>query len=116
MDARSFGSVGVCAILQGLYTGLPSAEGAAIEVAIGFHTMPDDATSAMATDRRQHVYSTLETVEAVLFAVHDHDEGFVVVISTMCAAWHGALVFEILCERPQASCPSPRSEMDRIRT
>ena len=53
---------------------------AAIDLSIGFHTMPHDPAIAVRAHRRQRVDRALETIEYVVLSGYDHFERFVILI------------------------------------
>ena len=64
---------------------------AAIDLPIGFHTVPDDPAIAVWADRRQRVDCTLEAIERVMLACYDHFKRLVVFVFTNFACSHTQL-------------------------
>ena len=53
---------------------------AAIDLSIGFHTVPHDPAVAVWADRRQRVDRTFEAIECVVFSGYDHLKRLVIFI------------------------------------
>jgi hypothetical protein len=61
---------------------------AAIDLPIGFHTVPNDPAAAVWADRRQRVDRALEAIERVMLAGYDHFKRLVIFIFANFACSH----------------------------
>ena len=61
---------------------------AAIDLAVGFHAVPDDPAVAVRADRRQRVDRTFEAVERVMLSGYDHFKRLVIFIFANFACRH----------------------------
>ena len=64
---------------------------AAIDLPIGFHTVPDDPAVAVRADRRQRVDRAFEAVEYVMLSGYDHFKRLVIFIFANFACSHTEL-------------------------
>jgi hypothetical protein len=64
---------------------------AAIDLPIGFHTVPDDPAIAMRADWCQRVDRALETIECVMLSGYDHFKRLVIFVFTNFACSHTQL-------------------------
>ena len=62
--------------------------GTAVDAALPFYAVADDAAVAMAAQGREHLDRTLEGVEGMGFAVHRDVEAFVVGVSAAFTGFH----------------------------
>ena len=60
----------------------------AINTAVLLNSVSDNFASAVRTNRRQSVDRTLETVEGVMFSLHHHVEGLVILVFANFACRH----------------------------
>jgi len=61
---------------------------AAIDLPIGFHTVPHDPATAVRANRRQRVDRAFETIECVMFPGYDHFKRLVIFILANFACSH----------------------------
>jgi hypothetical protein len=61
---------------------------AAIDLPIGFHTVPDDPAIAVRADRSQRVDRALEAIECVMLSGYDHFKRLVIFVFTNFACSH----------------------------
>ena len=61
---------------------------AAIDLPIGFHTVPDDPAVAVRADRRQRVDGAFEAIECVMLSGYDHFKRLVIFILANFACSH----------------------------
>ena len=61
---------------------------AAIDLPVGFHTVPDDPAIAVWADRRQRVDCALEADEGVMFPANDYFKRLVIFILANFACSH----------------------------
>ena len=61
---------------------------AAIDLSIGFHTMPHNPAIAVRADWRQRMDRAFETIEYVMLSGYDHLERFVIFILANFACSH----------------------------
>src|SRR5215831_14980937 len=61
---------------------------AAIDLPVGFHTVPDDPAIAVRADRRQCVDCALEAIECVMLSGYDHFKRLVIFIFANFACSH----------------------------
>ena len=78
-QAKSIGTSD--AIVNADDTGFLRAVGTAIERALGFDTMADDAALAVRARRRERMNRALETIENVRFSSVNHFKGLVVIVA-----------------------------------
>ena len=76
------------AVLQCCFAGGTRAMNAAIDLPIGFHTVPDDPAVAVRAHRRQRVDGAFETIECVMFSGYDHFKRLVIFILANFACSH----------------------------
>jgi hypothetical protein len=79
------------------------AMGAAVDLAVGFHTMSDDAALAMLAARRHGVDSALEAVEGLRLTALRDLERLVVIVPANLASRRGALLLLVKLEGTQAA-------------
>ena len=65
--------------------------GAAVEGSMSFNAMPDDPAATVCARRRECMNRALEAVAYMRLAVHDHLEGFVVLVPTHLTGYHRRL-------------------------
>ena len=65
---------------------------AAIDLPIGFHTVPHDPAVAVRADRRQCVDRAFEAIECVMFSGYDHFKRLVIIILANFAFRHTQFV------------------------
>ena len=61
---------------------------AAIDLSIGFHTVPHDAAIAVRAHRRQRMNRAFEAIECVMFSGYDHFKRLVIFILANFACSH----------------------------
>jgi hypothetical protein len=64
---------------------------AAIDLPIGFHTVPHDPTIAVWAERRQRVDRAFEAIEGVMLSGYDHFKRLVIFVFTNFACSHAQL-------------------------
>jgi len=79
------------AVLQCCFTGRTRAMNAAVDLPIGFHTVPHDPAVAVWADRRQRVDRTFEAIECVMLSGYDHFKRLVIFIFANFACSHTQL-------------------------
>jgi hypothetical protein len=75
-------------VLQRCFAGGTRAMNAAIDLPIGFHTVPHDPAVAVRADRRQRVDRAFEAIECVMFSGYDHFKRLVIFILANFACSH----------------------------
>jgi len=76
------------AVLQRCFAGGTRAMNAAIDLPIGFHTVPHDPALAVWADRRQCVDRAFEAIECVMLSGYDHFKRLVIFILANFACSH----------------------------
>jgi hypothetical protein len=79
------------AVLQCCFAGRTCAMNAAIDLPIGFHTVPHDPAVAVWADRRQRVNRAFEAIECVMLSRYDHFKRLVIFILANFACSHTKL-------------------------
>ena len=68
---------------------------AAIDLPIGFHTVPHDPAVAVWADRRQRVDRAFEAIECVMFSGYDHLKRLVIFIFANFACSHTQILSRV---------------------